>query len=318
MSLKTWAAARPTDLHIPIDYAADLADILTTVTWLAVMKCGISIIAKYKSAFQRKDLESDSHLPSWVIDWQLAARSFIHVGHPKRYPKYTNLNMIDSTHFPLNVENSWDTWRISYLKERLTLFRQLRVAGQAPKKHQQLMEDNLTATTSFRKLVVRGLKATQYYAYNDYVLVKGKLGKDKKCWHVASGTRVTDIVVLLISCENFGLSKMTWDSFYQEHEVSPIYERVWQGSGNRNKQTPYAGQVGGLWLLRPVNKDEYTFVAFLSWIKTNTMPLYDHWQWQSFSTEHHRLAVDPEREGLQFQPGVKGGAVVDLYKFVIV
>lgn len=321
VSLQEWAAARPTDLHIPIDYSADLADILTTVSWLAVMKCGISIIAKFKSSTRREGYHASSHLPSWVIDWRVAAGAFQSV-KPVRDPRFSDIR--DTKMFAITVDNPWDTWEKVPESNTKAICR-IRKPGQTPTHHLQFMEDNLatdasfrkllvagvthTTKSSFRKLIVRGVMATQYYAHNNHVWEKEKSGNDMSCWHVPVGTGTTDIVVFLFDFMGFGFKKLTWESY--------------AGDGAEARRS----RSGGLWLLRPVNKDEYTLVACLCWSKGEYLPLYDHWQYKQPSGhemenegmgEHHRLAVEPLREGMDFKPGVKNGAVVDLHRFIII
>jgi hypothetical protein len=75
--MQEWTIARQHEVFIPIDYSANLTSILCAVTWAALMKGGIAIIAKFKAFTTQDDDNACEHpLPSWVIDWRLAARLF--------------------------------------------------------------------------------------------------------------------------------------------------------------------------------------------------------------------------------------------------
>jgi len=83
MTVQEWVEKRQHEVFIPIDYSADLASILSVVTWVFLMKAGLGIIAKFK-AFVIEHTGSQStygqSLPSWVIDWRLAASLFTGCG----------------------------------------------------------------------------------------------------------------------------------------------------------------------------------------------------------------------------------------------
>ncbi|KAH7405636.1 heterokaryon incompatibility protein-domain-containing protein [Phaeosphaeria sp. MPI-PUGE-AT-0046c] len=293
MPLQTWAATRSSELCIPIDYSADLNDILTTVTWLAIMKGGLSVIAKFKSFPSRGRDISTSHLPSWVIDWRVAAGLF----RRKLLVRDSSFaeKLKDPDRFPVTIENPWDI-RSKAVRGGVTRPR----SGQPPHQHAQVVADNSTTTHSFRKLVVRGYKATLYYATNNHVYLKEADLEDRVCWQIPQGTGRSDIVVFLFGFVASGVDSST--------------------SGQQSR-------CDGLWLLRPVNNLEHKLVAYLPWNKGEHLDLYDYWEWDQPSAyakaagqkpDHDRLAATPRIEGMRYRSALNEGDVVDVYKFVIV
>jgi hypothetical protein len=77
MTIQEWTMARQHEVFIPIDYSANLTSILSAVTWAALMKGGLAVLTKFKAFTPQDDDNAYEHpLPSWVIDWRLAARLF--------------------------------------------------------------------------------------------------------------------------------------------------------------------------------------------------------------------------------------------------
>ena len=80
MPFQKWMTARQRELFIPIDYSANLISLLCAVTWNILMKCGLTVLAKFQSLTRDDDETPEQTLPSWVIDWRLAGRLFSRKG----------------------------------------------------------------------------------------------------------------------------------------------------------------------------------------------------------------------------------------------
>lgn len=291
MSMSAWAATRSSDLYIPIDYSADLVEILATVTWVAVLKAGLSIIAKFKSCSSGDPHSSTQLLPSWVIDWRVAAELFRRKSHTAE---------LGSSVYDIKVNNAWNL----RTKDSSRL-----VPGNAPPQHEQFVADNTKATQSVRTLVVRGYKTTQYFTSNNHVYHRMDGLEDKMCWDIPQGTENTDVVVFLLGFKVQGV------------EITSSHQP------NANEAGFYRTFCEGLWLLRPVREDEYKLIAYLPGKMGEHLPLYEDWEWYqqtghaadtSQNRHHHRLAASPRIARTIFLSGLSQETLQDIYKFVLV
>ncbi|TGO54011.1 hypothetical protein BCON_0114g00220 [Botryotinia convoluta] len=247
MLLHEWKSARRWELFIPIDYSMDINALLSVITWVLLMKCGLAILAKFK-AF---DLNNDGGLPSWAIDWRLAAKLF---------------NRDTSTHYRTShrIENSWSIRRSHDLldhayKDELTEFHLIQ--WPAPPAHRKFKKDNMTTELPHTKLILRGKIETQFLIgersisrnYQPYL-------KDKVIWHLEHDVYPTDLVVYMLGFVGVG---------YQGSTRVDIFE-----IGNRS----HTYESGGLWILRPVG-EEFKLISCLTWDDEDYLSLYRHWKW---------------------------------------
>lgn len=68
MSIEDWTVARVSARFIPVEYSAEIYDILSAVSWALLMKCGLSIIAKFKAIVPVLDIPYMHLMHSWAID----------------------------------------------------------------------------------------------------------------------------------------------------------------------------------------------------------------------------------------------------------
>ncbi|KAH6684081.1 hypothetical protein B0J14DRAFT_572025 [Halenospora varia] len=134
----------------PIDYSADLVIFLSIVAWAVLMKGGIGLIAKFKIFAEGDENSMSSYgrpLPSWVIDWRLAARRF-----RKRVTETNSTN--DSL---CNLEDAWKK------RPNLDISWPNSCAVYASTMHKQFCQENSGSGVPCTNLVVRGVVGTQFH-----------------------------------------------------------------------------------------------------------------------------------------------------------
>jgi hypothetical protein len=304
MLLHDWSMTRRDELVIPIDYDAAPSDILTTVTWLALMQGGLAVLAKFK-VFNSNDGGADvaQLLPSWVIDWRISARVI----------RLRELDMLDP--FIRELITIDNPWAVRYGKKRDLLdpgglFEIFVQQLPAPPGYETFRRDNQGGALSFRMLVVRGIILSQYYVHDHAVWEMTKPKKRRKCWNVPNNLGLDDIVVYLVGFARF--------------DLGPKYHEV--RSGEKYVQGP--SNQGGFWVLRPSDRNEYTLVAYLSWCKRQEFSIYDHCDYcppakDSSPDEHgptlRPLATYPEGDDIDYRPPTDAkGDIAGIRKFVIV
>lgn len=248
MSIIQWRKERQYETFVPIDYEADIVSILCATTWAMIMKGGLAVIAKFKAFRSNEKSDSPLQLPSWVIDWRLAAESWERVYH-KQY--MSELERIC-------LHNAWYARKFTDCKRPDNWKRHSSVLypTHSPEAQHQLCDDNRHEGVSPKNLLVRGFIDRRYYGKDKSVWEK-RLFKDRKHWDLSCEISPNDIVVHL-------------NAF-----VGPL-------SIFANQQGPKSVEKG-LWLLRPTDNDEYKLVACLSGLTEKYSewydPFYDHWMW---------------------------------------
>jgi len=290
MTVQEWTIARQHEVFIPIDYSANLTSILCAVTWAALMKGGIAIIAKFKAFTTQDDDNACEHpLPSWVIDWRLAARLF------RR----------NASIFGMSSRALENTWAKLGRDGHLGL-----VPGHPPGSQEQFCQDNGNSTVPYTKLILRGMVAPRFRVEGKSIWEKRRWLTDKAVWQLECDVYPTDIVVHMlgfIRCAGYGLS---------------LAELL-----NDNTVTTYQG--GGLWLLRPAGDDEFKLIACLPFSPKPWYPLYPHWEWnpgyfweapsQAQPVDHYRrFATDPEIQKPGYHPSFYAEDSTEVRKFTII
>jgi hypothetical protein len=247
ISMDDWNANRQSEVCIPIDYTADWNAILCAVTWAAVMKGGIALIAKFK-AFDKHT--TDSTLPSWAIDSQVTAKLTRRCSSHGR----------DGEGLTTKLDNPWDMRILDPHKDSKNRGQSVRI--HIPAAHQHFVEDNKKGTYHFTKLILRGAIDSQFHIDdNKIVWERRSLLKDKRLWHLSFETNSHDILVFMTGFRGVSpKSAMLGVRLDDNDDTAPRYTS------------------GGLWLLRPVTNNEFKLLACLSWVPSDWRPLYDHWE----------------------------------------
>ena len=269
MTVQEWTIARQHEVFIPIDYSANLTSILCAVTWAALMKGGLAVIAKFKAFTTQDDDNACEHpLPSWVIDWRLAARLF---------RRRANIWSMGSG---LTLENAW----AKLLRDgHLGL-----VPGPPPASQEQFCQDNRDSTVPYTKLILRGVVYPALRAEGNCIWDNGRGLKNKVVWQLECDVYPTDLVVDILGF-SYGLADIQFRLHVNKGAAPSCYEG------------------GGLWLLRPAGDDEFKFVASLSFVSGEIPKLYSRWEWnpgyfreapsQGQLVDHcRRFATDPKNQ----------------------
>ncbi|TVY18242.1 Heterokaryon incompatibility protein 6, OR allele [Lachnellula arida] len=168
MTIQEWTMARQHEVFIPIDYSANLTSILCAVTWAALMKGGLAVLAKFKAFTSDDDNNACEHpLPSWVIDWRLAGRLF------KSSKHYRNDSMLDLN---VKIEEAWDS----------------------PEDQEQFCQDNRNGIVPYTKLILRGRVIPILRAEGKCIWEKRKSHTDKALWQLECDVYPTDLVVNML------------------------------------------------------------------------------------------------------------------------
>lgn len=280
MPLQEWMMARQQEVFIPIDYSADLTAILSTVTWAALMKGGLALLAKFKAFTPDHDGTCEQPLPSWVIDWRLSARLF---SWTSSRPKDSLITREDTD---MKLENAWARHIYSTSPANgLGRF----IPRPPPDSHRQFCDDNKDRTVPPTKLILRGTPDPRFYAKGKCVWEKRQLLKDKAVWHLEFDVYTTDLIVRMHGFIGLAFKGLSLADHYDDNSY---WSRQYSS--------------GGLWLLRPAGADEFKLIACLSWVSNIWRSLYENWKWdpghfQETSPQGrpvnqcHRLATDPER-----------------------
>jgi hypothetical protein len=277
--MNDWRVSRnPSGICIPIDYSADVDDVLIAVSWSLLMMGGLRV----RSKFQVQSTRSGQSRPSWVIDWRNAAAAFRRYDAKKpRTLQYRTQTELDE--FGIRIGNAWDR-SIVTVKHGLVVSTE-RIPCSHPVEHTHLQHDNAHGAESFHKLVPRGMQVTRFYVQDDFVWAGRGASHARQCWHIQSGTEPTDIVVYLSNFLSMGHRGMLIRTY-------PFIDR--------DKKSSYGSD--GLWLLRPVGNDEYILLACLSWIPVDDHQFYNQWEWRGEGdaslragehAQYRRMAVDP-------------------------
>jgi hypothetical protein len=292
MSIANWNFNRQSEVCIPIDYTAEWSAILCAVTWAAVMKGGLALIAKFK-VFDKD--ASESTLPSWVIDWRMTAKL------TRRYSPQSK----NGEGLTIKLDNPWDMRILDPHKGSKNPGKSVRIP--APAAHERLVEYNKMVYHHFTKLILRGAIDSRFYTDDDdNVWGRRSLLKDKRLWLLPFKAEYQDIFVFMTDFR--GIS----------HKSSMLGVRL-----DDNDDTAPRYTSGGLWLLRPVANDEFKLLACLSWVPSDWRPLYDHWEWlvpQSTmeSSNYRRLYQDLGESFIDYSPPMHKGKLIGLHKCVIV
>jgi hypothetical protein len=291
MSIADWNFNRQSDVYIPIDYTAEWSAILCAVTWAAVMKGGLALIAKFK-VFDKD--ASDSALPSWAIDWRVTSRLTRRCS-----PQDTGEGLT------INLDNPWDMLMYNPHKGPRNLGRLIQLP--TPAAHERFVVDNKKGTHHFTKLILRGAIDSGFYIDDDdNVWERRSLLKDKRLWHLPFKADSQDIFVLMT-----GFRDITDSISMSGVRLDDIND------------TASLHTSGGLWLLRPVSSDDFKLLACLSWVPSDWRPLYDHWEWHGpqpimWSSQYWRLSQDLGESFAHYSPPMQKGKLIGLRKFVIV
>lgn len=246
MTLREWRIARKSRLFIPIDYSINLASLLTAVTWVLLMKGGITILAKFKIFPVGNIRKAHKPLPSWVIDWHLAAQSF-------QRREYVNPSL------SLLIENPWDIPCDDGKMGRDPNFKL--VPCLPPPSHSSFCDDNADAALPLAKLILCGKVESQFYVKRRKIWHR-QWRQDNVMWNLEEDIYETDIVVYMLNFVSVMHTPGRWIS----------------DKKNYIKQSrPY--KSGELWLLRPMGRDEYMLVKCLTWDPIDDDGPYSHWMW---------------------------------------
>lgn len=102
MSIADWMVSKQQEVFVPIDYSASLSQVLCTVTWAILMKGGLQFLTKFK-VFSGENDSSSPSLPSWVIDWKLAADIL-------RQKEFVSMDTKSVEH-KITLGNPWDIFQ---------------------------------------------------------------------------------------------------------------------------------------------------------------------------------------------------------------
>lgn len=312
MPIQKWLKARQKKFFIPIDYLADIPSVLAVMTWFLLMKGGIILLAKFKVFPEGKD-----DLPSWVIDWPLAARLFIqmeYLDHPDYY-------------LPDNLNTAWSSLRIEgteplpgrrsppdpeipdlrYQQDNSPPPGRRLLPNPPPDAHLQFQRDNMSSGLFYKKLILRGIVDDGFYAKDRFVWQKRR-AKDKEIWKLEFEVYPTDLVVYMLAFIG------------PRYQGSPSIADMIEEGGIRARQY----WSGGPWLLRPAG-DEFKLMACLSWLPSERLPLYTSWRLNPDKKQPCcRLVKDPikvpqtalTRPVYYFKPGENDNA--EIQRFTII
>lgn len=184
------------EVFIPIDYDVDYHSLLLAVTWAILMKGGLAILAKFKIFSDG----ADDKLPSWVIDWRLAAGLFHRVSRDFFLTGMPSVG--EEWNFTLQ-----NAWHVGNLRGVQPAFRSHLKPHPPPLAHQHFCNENSGKTVSFTKLRLHGVVDTRFRIEGNYVLFKRSicdrvkshilkvdLSTDIK-WHLDCDVQTTDVVV---------------------------------------------------------------------------------------------------------------------------
>lgn len=238
MPFDEWMVARQSgELFIPIDYTASLKQILCAVSWVALMKGGLALLAKFKVF--RVDAGDDPDLPSWVIDWFAASQCFARREN-------------DETE-PIKLGNAFSVRNKSGRVRRLMF---------PPKAHEQFCADNISGGHPYTKLVVRGVVVEKNY------FVQGRNPRSRsrrvmELWDLDIEVLPADLVVFLHAFTAGGLSNppLPWDTF--EPDLTEIFGTI---NGGLWLLRPVDER-----------EEEFRLLACLSCILNEERSLYDGW-----------------------------------------
>lgn len=175
MSIAEWIQIRKQEIVIPIDYSADTTSILCAVTWTLVMIRGLSIITTFKAFDTSDDGSSGPNLPSWVIDWRLAAKVF-------------ELSLINPVLQSVGTRYVWNTRQV------LDEFRMSRRSESMSNAYSRLMT-NICVGLDPTKLILYGTVVTRYYAKDQCVWERRRIWKDRLAWCLKVDVYPTDLIV---------------------------------------------------------------------------------------------------------------------------
>jgi len=148
VSTREWMGARQheSDAFIPIDYSADLISILSTATWVMLMtEYSIPLMYVLTQCTSSAGPSRDS-LPSWVVDWQVAART-----------------LQRSSYYAAKIR----LW--SYIGSAALPPHPALTPGKLTALHEQFYEDNKASTLPCTKLVLRDIIDVRYYVEGNRV-----------------------------------------------------------------------------------------------------------------------------------------------------
>ncbi len=210
MTVQEWTVARQHEVFIPIDYSANLTSILSAVTWAALMKGSLGVIAKFKVFTIHDDNNACEHpLPSWVIDWRLATRLFRRRAYEHNY-------------FGLTLENAWAVlWALGPIPRP------------PPATQEQFCQDNRNGIVPYTKLIVRGMVEPKFRAEGKCIWGKRRWLTDKAVWQLECDVYPTELVVYALGFTRVGCQGLYLAGFSDDRAAAA-----------RTYST------GGLWLLR--------------------------------------------------------------------
>lgn len=172
MTIQEWTTARQHEVFIPIDYSANQTSILCAVTWAALMKCGLAVLAKFKAFPSDDDNNACGHpLPSWVIDWRLAGRLFRRSEYNSNYP-YDRMR----DDFDVDIEKAWDS----------------------PGDQEQFCKDNRNGIVPYTKLILRGRVIPILRAEDKCIWEEKESLTGKALWQLECDVYPTDLVVNML------------------------------------------------------------------------------------------------------------------------
>lgn len=170
MSIDQWMRARQSsaEAFIPIDYAADQIHLLTAVSWVVLMTEGFASLSPIIP--QTRNDSTSKQLPSWVVDWQLAAAHLLLQDTSPQRAYLTQNRMAESA---------------------------------VPFTHKRFCYDNRTMTLPYNKVIVRGIIDSHYFVENSYVCRKRALQRNKRLWRLKDDIFPTDVVVMVYSFHEY-------------------------------------------------------------------------------------------------------------------
>ncbi|KAF2657565.1 hypothetical protein K491DRAFT_714408 [Lophiostoma macrostomum CBS 122681] len=179
MSINDWSQRKHDDVFIPIDYSTDVDSIKIAVSWAVIMEIGLVVLAKFKAV----ELQvSDDSLPSWVIDWRLAAELFTELPFKE---------------FRRTLSNVWHVFypRNPALRGSRDRLQATDTSSLSHYGHRQLRL-NMNSKVAFGELIVRGETEEQFYIKNNSVWHRKTLGH-KLAWRLNFEASSEDLVVRL-------------------------------------------------------------------------------------------------------------------------
>ena len=240
--LHEWTMARQHKVFLPIDYSADLALILSALTWVLLMKEGLAVLTKFKTFPPEDDGKCEQTLPSWVIDWRLSARLFSKMSSPTRKaPKKDTMTLEDIKWVHRNAATPWPESDL----------------------HKKFCDDNNDHTASLLKLVLHGTPDLRLYAKGKSVWQKSELRMDEAIWHLELDLYTTDLVVRMENSGGFftrygegaysvnnvwllrpaGAEEFKLIAFLAKDWVEPYEEWIWDPEGDVQNISPQERSV---------------------------------------------------------------------------